>query len=339
MFKVSNETKIGALTAVAITMLILGVNFLKGRNLTKKTSYLYAKFEKINGLVVANPVVMNGLNIGTVYKTEPADANLSAIIVTIRLDENINIPNNSLGEINTSILGSGSLVISKGNATAYLKPNDTLATKNAAGFLGSMTAKLEPTQAKLEAALTSVDSLLKTVNNTLNARAQADLQQTLANFAIVSANLTKTTADLNALMSPTGNIAKTTANLASFSAGLEDVKTKLPAITQNLETSTKHLSELDLDKTLRAVNETIAAFKTTLDKVTSSDGTLGLLLNDRKMYNNLTSTVNSLNLLLQDLRLSPKRYVNVSVFGKKNKSEPLMRPMAEDSITQEQRKN
>ena len=116
-------------------------------------------------------------------------------------------------------------------------------------------------------------------------------------------------------------------------------KTKLPAITQNLETTTKNLSQLDLDKTLKTVNETLASLKSTIAKANSNDGTIGMLLNDKKMYNNLTSTVNSLNLLLQDLRLSPKRYVNVSVFGKKNKSEPLMKPMAEDSITQEQRKN
>ncbi|TAD82961.1 MAG: MCE family protein [Bacteroidetes bacterium] len=338
MFKVSNETKIGALTAVAITMLILGVNFLKGRNLTRKTSYLYAKFEKINGLLVANPVIMSGLSIGTVYKTEPADANLSAVIVTIRLDQNINIPNNSVAEISTSLLGSGSLVITKGSSATYLQPNDTLATTSGVGFLGGMTAKLEPTQAKLEAALASMDSVLKTVNQTLNTRAQADLQQTLANFAVVSANLTKTTAELNALMAPNGNIAKTAASLASFTAGLDDVKTKLPAITQNLETGTKNLSQLDLDKTLRSVNEALASFKATIEKLSNSEGTLGALMNDRKMYNNLTSTVNSLNLLLQDLRLSPKRYINVSVFGKKDKSEPLMRPMPEDSLTQEQRK-
>lgn len=339
MFKVSNETKIGALAAISITMLILGVNFLKGRNPTRKSSYLYAKFAKIDGLLVANPVVMSGLNIGTIYKTEPADADLSAVIVTIRLDRKINIPDNSVGEIAVTLLGSGSLVITKGQSTSFLKSYDTLLTTTAVGFMGGISAKLEPTQAKLNAALTNVDSLLKTINQTLNARAQADLQQSLANFAIITNNLTKTTAELNTLLGANGNLAKTTANLASFSDGLEGVKNKLPAITQNLETSTKNLSTLELDKTLKQVDETLAAFKTTIAKLNSNDGTLGLLMNDRKMYNNLTSTVNSLNLLLQDLRISPKRYVNVSVFGKKNKSEPLMRPMAEDSITQEQRKD
>ena len=339
MFKISNETKVGALTAIAITMLILGVNFLKGRNITKKSRYLYARFQNADGLLVANPVMMNGLNIGTVYKTEPGDIDLNSVLVTIRLDEMVNIPKSSFGEVKTSILGSSSLVITKGPGAEHLGTNDTLDTRVSAGLFGGISTKLEPTQAKLENALVSMDSLLKSVNKTLNDKAQADLQQTLANLALITQDLTKTTTALNGLLSPTGNISKTAESLASFSASLDVVKTKLPAITQNLETTSKNLSQLDLDKTLKTVNETITSLKAVVAKANSNEGTVGMLLNDKKMYGNITSTINSLNLLLQDIRLNPKRYVNVSVFGKKNKSEPLMKPMAEDSITQEQRKD
>jgi phospholipid/cholesterol/gamma-HCH transport system substrate-binding protein len=100
----------------------------------------------------------------------------------------------------------------------------------------------------------------------------------------------------------------------------------------------KNLSESDIKKLMNDLNGTIASLNTTLAKLNQKDNSIGALMNDKKLYDNLASTTNSLNLLLQDLRLHPKRYVNVSVFGKKDKSDPLMKPMAEDSVTQEQKK-
>src|SRR4029078_11565388 len=149
-FKLSNETKVGALTAISITLLILGFNFLKGKNLTKKSRYLFARFQKIDGLVAANPVVMNGLSIGSVYTAEPGDADLNWILVTIRLDEEINIPTNSAATIKTSLLGSTSLEIIKVNATTHLQPGDTLQTLNSPGIFGGVMSKLEPTQKNLD---------------------------------------------------------------------------------------------------------------------------------------------------------------------------------------------
>ncbi len=337
-WKVSNETKVGALTAISITLLILGFNFLKGKNLTKKSRYLYARFQKIDGLVPANPVMMKGLTIGSVYMTEPGDADLNSIIVTIRLDEAINIPVNSLGTIKTGLLGSNSLEILKGDATTHLQPGDTLKTVANGGLFGGIMEKLEPTQKNLDKALLSVDTVLTKVGGVLTEQAQADLRQTLANLNHVTANLTQTTASINALLNAqTGALTKTVANLQQFTEVLSAVKDKLPVIAQNLETTTKNLSELEFDKTLKTINNAMTSLNETIGKINSSDGTLGSLINDKKLYTNLTSTINSLNILMQDLRLNPKRYVNISVFGKKNTSAPLMKPLAEDSLTGEQK--
>jgi phospholipid/cholesterol/gamma-HCH transport system substrate-binding protein len=337
-FKISNETKVGALTAISITLLILGFNFLKGKNLTKKSRYLYARFQKIDGLVTANPVVMNGLSIGSVYKAEPGDLDLNWVLITIRLDEAINIPVNSVGTIKSTLLGSSSLDIIKGDAKTHLQPGDTLRTLDSGGFFGSMLSKLEPTQKNLDNILLSADTLIGNVNDIFDERAKADLRQSLSNLSSVTHNLTATTASLNALLNAeTGVISKTFANLESFSKSLNSVQERLPVIANNLETTTKNLSQLEFDRTLKSVEKTMADLNLLIEKANSTSGTLGALINDKKLYNNLTSTVNSLNLLMQDLRLNPKRYVNISVFGKKDKSQPLMRPLAEDSVTQEQR--
>ena len=337
-FKISNETKVGALTAISITLLILGMNFLKGRNPTKKSRYLYAKFQKIDGLVPANPVQMQGLSIGSVYKTEPGDADLDWVLVTIRLDEAVNIPNTSVAAIKSSLLGSNSVEIVKGPGSVHLNPGDTIKTTDGGGFLGGALTKLEPTQRNLDNVLKSVDSLVGNVNNVLDEKGKNDLRASLANLNAVTRNLTVTTASLNSLLNAqNGTVTRTFNNLEAFSRSLAEMREKLPVIASNLETTTNNLSKLELDQTIAKVNAAMDDLQKLMAKANSTDGSLGALINEKKLYNNLTSTVNSMNLLMQDLRLHPKRYVNISVFGKKDKSDPLMRPLAEDSLTQEQK--
>ena len=339
-WKVSNETKVGAITAISITLLIMGFNFLKGKNITKKSRYLYAKFQKIDGLIPADPVLMKGLKIGSVYKADPGDADLSWVLVTIRLEEEVNIPKNSLASIETTLLGSGSLVINPGQSSNHLSPGDTLATSPGLGALGGVMSQLEPTQKNLDHALQSADSVLFKVSQVLDAKAQADLKQTLANLNATTANLAITTQSLNRLLNEqTGAVTKAVNNLQLFTESLAQVRTQLPTIVNNLETTSEHLSKIELDKTIANLDNAINNLTSMLAKANDPSGTIGALLNDRKLYTNINSTINSLNILMQDLRLNPKRYVNISVFGGKgNKTEPLMRPMAEDSITQEQKR-
>ncbi len=336
-FKVSNETKVGAFTAIAITLLILGFNFLKGNNPLKKSQYFYAKFEAIEGLVAANPVMMNGLVVGTVYKTEPADEFLTSILVTIRLTEPIVIPTDSKATIKGNLLSTPVIEITKGVATTYLKKGDTIQTLSSSGFLGTVLEQLGPTQTKLNSALGNMDSLLLSANKVLDANTQANLRLSMAHLSTITSNLVKTTQELNKLLSSNQNTLKVTLdNLQTTSKQMQTGTENLPAITANMEKVTKELSEAEFGKMVKNLDATISELQTTIQKVNDKDGTVGALLNDRKMYDNLTSAVNSLNLLMQDLRLNPKRYVNISVFGKKDKSTPLMKPMAEDSITQEQ---
>ncbi len=336
-FKVSNEVKVGALTAIAITLLILGFNFLKGNNPLKGSTHLYAVFEKIEGLAASNPVIMNGLTIGTVYKTTPTDEFLNSILVTIQLNEDIKIPTNSRAIIKGNLLSTAVIEISKGDANVYLSDGDTLQTDESSGFMATVLEQLGPTQKSLNIALTQMDTLLMGANNVLDVNAQTDLRQVIGNLSLITRELAQTSAMLNKMMRQQNNAITTTmANLEATSKQIKEGTENLPAISKNLETTTKNFSELELKATLASLNSTMAQVNTVLNKANSTDGSLGALMNDRKLYDNLASSVNSLNLLMQDLRLNPKRYVNISVFGKKDKGTPLMRPMDEDSITQEQ---
>ncbi len=336
-FKVSNETKVGALTAISITLLILGFNFLKGNNPMKSSRYVFAKFNTIEGLVPANPVICNGLVIGSVYKTEPADEFLNSILVTIRLTENIQLPNDSYATIKGNLLSTPVVEITKGKSTAYLQKGDTIQTQESSGFLGEVLEQLGPTQTKLNSALGGLDTLLANTNHVLDANAQENLRKSIASLTVITSNLAQATKSLNGLIADQNKtIAGAISNLEATSKNLSEGTKNLPTITQNLEKVSQQLSETDMKKLVNDLDATVLSLKATMEKLNSSTNTAGALMNDRKLYDNLNSTINSMNLLMQDLRLHPKRYVNVSVFGKKDKSDPLMKPMQEDSITQEQ---
>ena len=341
--KVSNETKVGALAAVAITLLILGFNFLKGRNYTGKT-FIYAKFKSVDGLLVSNPVNINGFQVGTVAEILESDVDLTYILVKMKLVKDIRIPNSAFAAVKSNPLGTPSVDIlldSTRRMTAFLQTGDTIMVGQSAGLLGGLSAvfdqKLQPTIDQLKLSLASLDVVLQNLNSIFDPNTKGNLQHVVANADKAMGNLVQSTASLQVMLNPEkGALAGSLNNLSVFTKTLADKKDAINGIITNLHTTTGTLSKMELDKTVRQLNEAIDGLKGIVTKVNSTDGTLGSLINDKKVYTNLTSTVNSMNLLLQDLRLNPKRYVNISVFGKKDKSEPLMKPMETDSITQEQ---
>lgn len=321
--KISNETKVGVLAAVAITLLILGFNFLKGKNVFDKKDTVYAVFQKVEGLSTSDPVKVNGLQVGIVSDIEEKDENLSGIVVSINITKNVNIPDNSYAVISSSPLGSTTVNIVRGTSTTYIKDGDSLQTNPASGLLDEIKGTLTPTVAQVNGTLKSLDSLVEQLGSTLDPKTRTNLQAVIGNLNTASASLAVM---LNAQH---GALAATLNNMSAVTGNLKNNNDSINRIIGNVETMTRKFSELDLQKTLSKLETSVDNLNTTLKKVNSTDGTLGLLMNDPKLYNNLNATTNSLNILLQDLRLHPKRYVNVSVFGKKDKTGPLMEPLSD----------
>lgn len=320
---ITNETKVGALAAVAITLLILGFNFLNGKNLTVKSIRYNAVFGDIQGLINSNPVVINGKQIGTVYSTS-ADNDMRKITVAMNLTQPVNIPDDSYAVITSSLLGITSVDIKLGNSTIFLKPGATLTTK--AG--GGMFEKIDPVLVQVQNAVQSLDSVLGSVNSVFDPNTKNNLRSVIDNLNKTTASLAVSSGSLQTLLNTqTGALASSLNNVNSFTGTLAKNNDKLTQIMTNVDKTTNNLSNLDLEKTLNTLNGTIGELKGTIAKLNSDDGTIGLLMNDKKLYNNLASTTNKLNLLLDDIRVHPKRYVNISVFGKKDKSGPLMTPL------------
>lgn len=326
--KISNETKVGALTAIAITLLILGFNFLKGKTLFKTGNYIYARYSDSKGLMVSNPVLINGFQVGSVSDIENADKNLSSIVVTIKLKDNYNIPNNSVASIKDNPLGSPSIAVVLGDSKAFLKTGDTLLTAASAGLLGDVMNKLGPVGDQIKTTVHTLDSVLKNINTIFNPYTKNNLQSVIANMNRTTASLMISSASIQAMLNQqSGAIAKSMDNVSSFTKNLAANNDKITRTLANAERTTDNFSKADITGTVDKLKQSVNNLNSILEKVGSSDGTLGRLMNDKTLYNNLTNTVRSANILMDDLRVHPKRYVNISVFGRKDKGGALTAPL------------
>jgi phospholipid/cholesterol/gamma-HCH transport system substrate-binding protein len=324
---ISNETKVGALTAVAIVLLILGFNFLKGKNIGGKNTHYFAVFSDIQGLASSNPVVINGKQVGNINKTN-GGRDMRRIVVDINMTEDVTIPDDAVAVINKSLLGNVQMDIRLGNSRSFLKTNDTIKTIPSDNIVGEAMKKLDPVLYQVGNAVKSLDSLLGAVTRVIDPNAKKNIEDMLDNLNKTTASLAISSASLQGLLNAqTGTLAKTLDNVSSFTGALKTNNEKISQTMSNLTTTTDKLSKLDFEKTLTTLNGTITDLKGAVGKINSNTGTLGLLLNDTKLYYNLNATSNKINLLMDDIRVHPKRYVNISVFGRKNKNGPLLIPL------------
>src|SRR5688572_15496300 len=175
--KISNETKVGLMTIVALVMLILGFNFLKGKDIFNRTTKIYAIFEKLGPLEKSNLVKVNGVSIGTVYDIEPTDENVSSIKVTISLTRNVNIHANSVAYISPGLVGASTIIIEKGTATEYLKNGDIIKTRLDNGLFGDISSEISPTLVKIRSSLDSLNRVFSNINRLFDETAKNNLQQ------------------------------------------------------------------------------------------------------------------------------------------------------------------
>lgn len=324
--KISNETKVGAIAVVSVTLLILGFNFLKGKKLFSKSTTLYGVYGNVQGLQNSNPIVINGLQVGTVYKIS-TDKDMSRIKVEFNITKDINIPNNSVAMIKPNPIGTTSVEIRLGDSKVNLNSGDSIFTEANAGVFNDILKKVNPVLFEVQKAVSSLDTLIININSVIDPRTKGNIGSTFENLKTITNSMITSTAYLEKLLnSETGVLAKTMQNVNSVTGNLAANNEKVTSVMTNLDKTTTKLSQLDFQKTLNSLDSTITSLKKIVNTVDSKDGTLGKLINDPTLYQNLASTGNKLNLLLDDIRVNPKRYVSISVFGKKAKGDPLTVP-------------
>ena len=323
--KVSNETKVGALTAIAIAVLILGFNYLKGRNLTERSHTIYAVFPNVDGVTPAGPVFINGFQVGRVQDLRAKDENLSGIVVSINLTKNVNIPVNSTAFLEKSLLGSTSVKIQMGTETKYIEDGDTLKVYSKPDLVADLKSTLNPAVDNINKTLVALEAVIQKLNGILDPNVKNNLQSTIANLSTSSQSL------VGLLNNQTGALAKSLNHVESITGNLQKSNGKIDTTLSNIQKASAKFAEIKIEETLEGLKKTLNQLETTIAKANSPSSSVGALLNDRKLYDEIRQTNRSLTILLDDFKTHPKRYINVSVFGKKDKTTPLGKPIY-DSI-------
>lgn len=304
----SSEVKIALTAIAALVLLFLGFNFLKGENVFKTSNNYYIEFADIKGLDASSAVYANGYAIGKVRDIKYNYNSPGHVTASIELDKEMKVPEGTTAEIETEMLGGVKVnLVLPQNAKTYISPGDTIKGNMYNGAI----QKVEKMLPAMEKLIPKIDSILCSLNRILSDPA---LTATLQNTQDVTANLKQSTAQLNVLLSN----------------DIPNLTKSMLRVTKNTEQITDSLKELNLAATLDNVNSTVASVNSTVasvnqmttslnERFNSKDNSIGLLLNDTRLYDNLSSTMSSANELLIDLKAHPKRYVHFSIFGRKDK--------------------
>ncbi len=295
--KLTREVKIGLTGVVALALFYIGLNFLKGINLFSSTATYYVLFKDAKGLAKSSPVYADGFNVGIVRSIDYDYNRPGHVVVGVEVDNRMRIPAGSSAELNTSMLGGCDLnLLLANNPRERLAPGDTLLGSEAIGLMtkaGEMVPQVETVLGKVDSLLTSLHKLT----------ADPNLPLILQNTAAFTQSLNRTSDGLNQLLEK--DVPQLTGTLNQ--AG------------ENVVTLTDNLNQLDLQATLGRVDSTLAELEQITAKLNATDNNLGLLLNDKTLYNNLNRTVNNADSLLRDIKARPGRYIYFSVFGKKSR--------------------
>ena len=286
----NREVQIALVAIVGVVVLFFGLQFLKGLSLFSDEDVYYVSFDDISGLSASSAVYADGYKVGVVKDIVYDYGRRGNIVAEIGLDKNLRLPKGSTAEIESDMLG---------NPVERVAVGDTIRGGKASGMLGK-AADMIPA---IERMLPKLDSIMARLNVLL---ADPAVENSLHNVDEITSNLTTTTAQLNTLV-------------AGLNKRVPGMMAKADGILDNTGKLTKNLSELDVAATMARVDATLENVRQMTDKLNSNEGTLGLLMRDPSLYNNLNSTVKSADSLMIDLRQHPKRYVHFSVFGRKDK--------------------
>src|ERR1700744_1616922 len=309
--KISNETKIGALTAIAITILILSYSFLSGNDVFSGSNKFYAIYKSVEGLSVSKPVLVNGFQIGRVSKMQLH--NDGQTVVEFKVDKKYNVPVNTLAKlVSTDLLGGKAIVFELGTSKEYAEDQDTLR----ADVQGSLAESIQPIQKKAEDLIAKMDSSLASINKIMNPNFQKNVDRSFLSIANSLQTLEGTTKKIDVLVgAQTAHINGIMANAEAVSGNLKTSTAHLDAIATNFETFSNDLSHSNIKQTLDNANKAVADLQATIAKINDGHGSLSLLLNDDKLYKNLADASANMDKLFIDLKAHPKRYVSFSVFG------------------------
>jgi phospholipid/cholesterol/gamma-HCH transport system substrate-binding protein len=329
--KYLKEIRIATLFIVAIALFIWGFNFMKGKNIFSSERVFYSVYERTAGLTLNNAVMVNGHQVGLVRSINFLEGDPEAkLIVKLGITSDIPIPADSRAIIETSLLGANVISIQLGKSATMAQDYDTLAAVVATSLQEQFSLEMLPIKKKAENVMLSLDSLLVGIRYVFNEETRHDLTTAMQNIRHSVDMLKRTTYNIDTLVNTQKNrLSRIFANVESITANFENNNEALSLIIQNFASVSDTIAKIQFAQTIRKADAAIADFASVIHKVNEGDGSLALLVNDKKLYSELEKSSSELKALITDIKLNPERYVNVSVFGRTKKKEKYSPPAEE----------
>lgn len=314
--KIRKEYFIGLFFIIAIALFIWGFNFLKGRNVFTNEKSLYGIYDEVGGLTKSNPVSIHGLQIGQVKDIYFEQSMSGELVVVLSINNDFPIPLNSVAEIYSSnLMGSKAVKIIPGNSDVIAKDGDTIQTTIEGSLKDAVNQQVQPIKLKAESLIESIDSIVVVFQTIFNENARENLKNSFENIKYTIGNLERTTLTIDTfVVVEKVRLGEAISNLEKITKNLDENKDNISTILANFSAISDSLKKADIPATVVNANKSIEKLFSILDKIDRGEGSTGLLVNSDSLYIQLSKSVSDLNLLLEDIRENPKKYVKFSVF-------------------------
>lgn len=308
--KLSREVKISITAILILALTIWGYNFLKGKNILSPSNNYFVKYDQIEGIIESGAVYYRGYQVGSISELSFDVNNPDYFVVNIMLRSDLKLPVGTkvVAKETNLIAGTKDLQLIFSDSKEFHQPGDTLLPEYDAG----MMAILDPIQSQLESVIINLNETLNSLNNTLNTQMQEDLHASIASLKTMLQTLAYT-------MSTKGDLGKSLNNVETITGSLAESSDAMGETLENLSSITASIDSANIEQTLLNLDSTLMSMSQIMEKIDNGEGSAGLIVNDSALYMNLAYATASLDSLLIDLKENPSRYVQVSVFGGKNK--------------------
>lgn len=315
MIKISKHTKLGFLVLACLTILIWGINFLKGIDLLNRNTNYYVIYDRVDGLLESSSVSVNGYQIGQVSKIELIGDNSGKLLVTLSLRGNFRIPKGTSAKIVASdLMGTKAVKLMLQPSNQYYAANDTIPGGIESDLKEQVSMQVLPLKNKAEELIASLDSALTVITYVFNQRTRDNLSQSFENINRTVANIASASEELNKIIT-SGKVNSIVTNLDGITTSINKNSKEIGTIIKNISSLSDSLSKLNISPMFAQIDSTITGLNHIVGKLNSAEGSAGQLINDPALYQNLTNLSGSLDLLLKDIRSNPKRYVHFSAFN------------------------
>ena len=307
---------VGLSFIAALFLFVWGFNFLKGKDLFNLEHIYYAEYESVNGLIQSNPVVINGFRVGQVKRIYFHPSLNGKLVTMISLSTNFPLPENTVARIISSdLMGSKAIELIVGDSPIFLKEKDTLLSSIEASLMDEVNAQVLPLKNKAESLLSSVDSLVIVLQTILNETAKENIVTSLQSVSSTIQNLERTTFSIDSfVVTEQSRLASILHNIELITNNLEQSNSDISWMINNLAVLSDSLVQADIGSVIRHADAAIRELNHLMTAINEGRGTVGQLMNNDSLYNELQKSAEELNKLLEDVRLNPKRYVKISLF-------------------------